>query len=322
MRAAVRRSASARPGWRSTATTWPSPSISAARCVVLPPGAAHRSSTGSPGCGSSVRATTIAARDCGMNRPALPERRTRTRRTARRARGPRAGRSAGCDGDRQPLGEPGGVDPQRVGPQRGLGRLVAGAPSARAPPRGPRVANHSSAIHSGCECRSAASAGVVSGSAAISARASRAARRRTAFTSPAPRGESGLTSSTDSPTAAWCGDAVEERELEDAEAQRGQHRGLEPAHRAPGERGDHVVERRAPLHGAVRQPGRERAIAWRQAEPRRLGVERAIGVRAVLEHAPHDGVGAGARGGGRGSARPQARGVRLRSSGGGEPSTG
>ena len=52
MRAAVRASASARPAWRSTATTAPRSSISAARWVVLPPGAAHRSSTRSPGCGA------------------------------------------------------------------------------------------------------------------------------------------------------------------------------------------------------------------------------------------------------------------------------
>src|SRR5680860_629793 len=63
MRAAVPASASARPGWCSTATTAPRSSISAARWVVLAPGAAQRSSTRSPGRGPSTRETAIAARD-------------------------------------------------------------------------------------------------------------------------------------------------------------------------------------------------------------------------------------------------------------------
>ena len=71
---------------------------------------------------------------------------------------------------------------------------------------------------------------------ATSGRASRAARRRTALTSPAPRGASALASSTDSPTAACAGHAVQEGQLEDAEPQRGQHRRVElrrrPARRA------------------------------------------------------------------------------------------
>ncbi len=63
-------SASARPGDGARRPRRPpSPPISAARWVVLPPGAAHRSSTRSPGRGASSRATVIAARDCGMKRP-------------------------------------------------------------------------------------------------------------------------------------------------------------------------------------------------------------------------------------------------------------
>jgi hypothetical protein len=84
--------------------------------------------------------------------------------------------------------------------------------------------------------------------------------------------------------------AVEEHELEDAESERGQDRGLEPARRPLGERGDHVVERRAPLDGAVGELGGERALAGRQLEPRGLGVQRAVGVRILLEDAPHDRV--------------------------------
>ena len=42
----------------------------AAMSVVLPPGAAHRSSTRSPGWGSTISATSWLARDCGVNAPA------------------------------------------------------------------------------------------------------------------------------------------------------------------------------------------------------------------------------------------------------------
>ena len=48
----------------------------------------------------------------------------------------------------------------------------------------PKASHHRRATHAGCEWRSAASSGVVSGSAATSAGASRAARRRTALTRP------------------------------------------------------------------------------------------------------------------------------------------
>ena len=56
-------------GASSIATISPSPPISAARWVVFAPGAAHMSSTRSPGCGSSTRATSIDPRDCGMTAP-------------------------------------------------------------------------------------------------------------------------------------------------------------------------------------------------------------------------------------------------------------
>ena len=45
--------------------------ISAARCVVLPPGAAQRSSTRSPGCGSTARATRCDGARLRRDRPAL-----------------------------------------------------------------------------------------------------------------------------------------------------------------------------------------------------------------------------------------------------------
>ncbi len=142
--------------------------------------------------------------------------------------------------------------------RRSAGSLPA-AISARAA-SGPTAANHSSAIHSGCECRSAASAGVRSGSAAIRARLGAGPPQDGVHQAGAARrvrlGERHRLADR-----GMGGDAIEERELVHAEAQRGQHRRLEPARRAPGERGDHVVERRAPLHCPVRESGRERPVA-------------------------------------------------------------
>ncbi len=92
------------------------------------------------------------------------------------------------------------------------------------------------------------------------------------------------------------GDAVEERELEHAEPQRGEHGGLELGDRPPGERLDHVVERRAALHGAVGEPRGERAVARLEAVAARLAVQRAVGVGALLEDPPDDRVRARASG--------------------------
>ena len=132
----------------------PSLPISAARWVVLPPGAAHRSRTRSPGCGSRSSATAIAARDCGISSPLLPL-------------------GGGEDVDR-------GVEDQRVAvasalevaARVGLERVdadgVLGAArcrpaiSARAV-SAPKVSNHSSAIQGGWLWASAAWAGVASG---------------------------------------------------------------------------------------------------------------------------------------------------------------
>ena len=66
--------------------------------------------------------------------------------------------------------------------------------------------------------------------------------------------------------------------------------------RPPGERLDHVVERRPPLHDPVGEAHRERAVARGEAEPRRLAVQRPVRVRALLEHPPDDGERARARG--------------------------
>ena len=167
--------------------------------------------------------------------------------------------------------------------------------SARAA-SGPSASNHSSAIHSGCEWRSAASAGVASGSASTSARASRDARRSTALTSVAPRREDAFASSTDSPTAAWAGTRSRNASWKTPSRSAATHRRLELADRPAGERLDHVVERRAPLDRAVGELRRERPLARRQMLPRGLAVKGAVRVRALLEYASYYGVCARTRG--------------------------
>ena len=103
----------------------PRRAISAARWVVLPPGAAHRSSTRSPGAApSSARDGHRGAR-LRHEQALAATRARRTRRTARRARSARRS-PAGVGRHREPLREVRGGDPQRVGAQRGLGGLVVG----------------------------------------------------------------------------------------------------------------------------------------------------------------------------------------------------
>ena len=100
---------------------------------------------------------------------------------------------------------------------------LSAASSARAS-SAPRRSHHSRTIHSGCEWRTAAPAGVASeGSSAPS----RWTRRRTALTTRWPG--LGLASSTASAIAACAGDAVEEQQLVEPELQRGAHARLEPA---------------------------------------------------------------------------------------------
>ena len=204
MRAAVRRSASARPAWRSTATTLPRPSISAARWVVLPPGAAQRSSTRSPGRGASSRATVIAARDCGMKRPSCQSGESNASNGA--VEHSPSGRSgAGRVGTGSAAASVGGVGAQRVDAQGGLGGLVVGRHAARA--RRPGRARRTTARRSTRGASGAARPRRAwrRGARRRAPAASRAPRRRTALTSFAPPGDSRLTSSTDSPTAACAG---------------------------------------------------------------------------------------------------------------------
>ena len=202
----ARAARAARPRWRSTATTRPRSSISAARWVVLPPGAAHRSSTRSPGCGSS------SARDhhrrarlrheqalAPLGRPVGVERRLEHEplgQAGRRRGWPPAGAAASSVG--------GGA--QRVGAQRGLGGLVVGGhqrPRVRRARASPTTA---SAIHSGCEWRSAAACGRVVGQRRDQAAglAGGAAQDRVDEPGAAARVLLGELA-RDSPTAAWAG---------------------------------------------------------------------------------------------------------------------
>ncbi len=83
-------------------------------------------------------------------------------------------------------------------------------------------------------------------------------------------------------------------ELVRAEPQRRAHRRIELAHRPLAERVDRVIERAHTLHGAVREPLRERALAL--VEPLRRGAEGAVGVRVLLEDAEEDFVRGAPRG--------------------------
>ena len=82
-----------------------------------------------------------------------------------------------------------------------------------------------------------------------------------------------------------CSGLVGERELVGAEAQRRPHRRVELPHRPLAELLDAEVDRARALHRAVGEPLGERAVAG--VEPCDGRGERAIGVRLLLEDAPH-----------------------------------
>ena len=136
----------------------------------------------------------------------------------------------------------------------------------------PKVSHHRRAIHSGCECFSAACFGVDSGSAATSGRASLTARRRTALTRPAPRGASALASSTDSPTAACAGMRSRKVSWKTPSRSAARTGASSFGDRPAGQALDHVVERGHALDGAEAQLRGQREVARvqpRAASPRR-----------------------------------------------------
>ena len=182
-----------------------------------------------PGCGSTARATSIDARDCGISAPRSNSVGAVQVVGVVEHDAPRGGRGRGARRDALRR-------PARQAPRRGVARSVftraalsAGSLSARI--SATRVARARAAPTTlarptrGCEWRSAASAGVDVAERRRAARLpSRAARRSTAFTKPCPRLPAALARSTDSVDRGVIGDAVHEQELVDAEPQRREHR--------------------------------------------------------------------------------------------------
>ena len=261
---------------RSTATISPSPPISAARWVVLPPGAAHRSSTRSPGCGSTTRATSIDAARLRQDRAAARTARSRRRRTGPRGRAPRAARGRAVARQLPPAS----VDrDERVDAQRALGRLVVGgqqrARLVGAEPVPPQL-DDPQRVRVARSRRPPASSSLGQLDALALARAQdrvdEPAAGRSAWparpTRRPPRGRR--------PRGTAAGRAR-------AAARRARAARAGRARRC----GDHPVERVAALDGAVGEAHRERR--GRAARAPRLAVQRAVGVGALLEDAAEDG---------------------------------
>ena len=127
--------------------------------VALPPGAPQRSSTRSPGRGSSTRATSIAARDWAMNAPRGPQR--RAVRVERRLEHERLGQLRVAMARQADVAarSASASSHERVRAQRRLGRARCRRPSAPAP-RAHRAARTTSVPATrGCECRIAACLG-------------------------------------------------------------------------------------------------------------------------------------------------------------------
>ena len=269
MRAAVRRSASARPAWRSTATIWRRVAHQRGQVRRLAAGRGAQVEDALAGLRVHARADGHRRARLGHEQALLPLGRGERVERRRRARA----RRAAVAGAR---GTPGAASSAAVvrsvlARSDGLGGPVAGRHQRAG--RGRRRARPTTAA------RSSPGGSAAARPARASRRAARrpapaprgAARRSTALTSPAPRGASALASSTDSPTAACGGHAVQVGELEEPEPQRG----AAPAGRAwprarPASRVDQVVERRLALHGAVGELRRERPLARVQPQPARL----------------------------------------------------
>ena len=257
--------------------------MSAARCVVLPPGAAHRSSTRSPGRGSSAGATSCEARDCTVKRPAAQP---------GWAKASKAPSTTIMSPSRRP-----GTSSSGPSAASGLSRSATseGSLSAASSARvssAPSSSHQRRTSHSGCEWRTAAPSGRVV-RRQLGALPGHAAQDRVDQAMAGTRlgqlhrlGDRGVV-----------GHAVEEQQLEEPELQRGADGRLEPASRPPG---DDVVERQAALDRAEGQLLGQRAVA--RVQGARLAVQRPVGVGALGEDAQHDRVrgAAGGADGGRG----------------------
>jgi hypothetical protein len=82
---------------------------------------------------------------------------------------------------------------------------------------------------------------------------------------------------------------VEECELEHAEPQGSEHRGLEVRKRPARQGDDQMVERGTALNGAVGQLSGQCQVAWVERQPLGLPAQRAIGPGALFEHPPQHG---------------------------------
>ena len=245
------------------------------------PGAAHRSSTRSPGCGRE------RARD-GHRGARLRHQQARraTRGDAKVSNGRVEDQRLGS---RRRAWRPAGA---RRAPPRwssacwraataSAGSLSA-AISARAVSGAERVATTAARSTPGASARSAAWRGGAVGQRVDQRRAPRAtARRRTALTSPAPRGR----------VAPWPARPTRRpRRARGRDRERSAGRPRAAARRAPAassfvdrparQRLDHVVERRHALDGAEAELGGEREIARVEPQALRFAVQRAVGPRA------------------------------------------
>ena len=180
----------ARRGSSSTETSSPRSPIRAAIAVVLIPGPAQRSSTRSPGCGSSSATTACEPRDWGTSSPVADPRAHRLAGASRRpgsrpdrAARPLPARSTSTPAARRSAATVAG-SARSVLTRKAVsaGSFIA-AISSRAS-ASPSSSHHSSASHTGYEWAIAAPAGVESSSAASSSSRSAAARRRIALTKP------------------------------------------------------------------------------------------------------------------------------------------
>ena len=91
------------------------------------------------------------------------------------------------------------------------------------------------------------------------------------------------------------GDPAHQQDLGEPQAQRVPHRRVKRRGGAAGERVDHMVERPGALHGAVGERHRQATVA--RVELGGLGVQGAVRVRALREHAGDDAERDHSRGG-------------------------
>ena len=254
--------------------TSPSLPISAARCVVFPPGAAHRSSTRSPGLrvdgardqhrGARLRHQRARARTAA----------SRAGRTAARARAPRARRASAVAATpaRASSASTSSTPARSVLTRAALSAASLSALIRARAASGPSCSHHISrdpvrvrvqqrgflrgrvaepAEHCAALARGAAQHGVHEAVAAAARRLGEVDRLR---------------------HRRVVGDAVHVEELVRAQPQRGDQLGVEVRDGTVRHGLEHMVERAPALHDAVGEPHRERAVAAverRAAVPRR-----------------------------------------------------